>query len=510
MQECLECGSRLRETDGFCPGCGLRIHKFSSFPDHEDSWDDENEEYENDEDYEDDNWTHGGGWRDKERRDGRRSEPPSGRRDEYDEWHLERKSRYDDEEEDRHRERDREHSDEEEERHERRRWMEDEEHSWKTDRSEPGGQKTCPKCDSHLVYVEEYGELWCDECEKYPLVKPRSRDLDREMDGKSERRHERSIPDAEVDRRRKSKSCPGCNGPLVKVEEYGELWCDECEKYPLVERRKSEKEDRKKRCEETQELKPLPKIPDPDEVREHMKDEKRCPHCGTGLILAEEFGELWCDKCNKYPFVKRRPPDREKPPADLPKGVEELPKRRPRPKKSKGFERLITISIVFMAVFAALFAYQDIVLKEKAKQQHLSGQESIIRREAFTMISGDEVGMMFEFIRQAQLYENMSDEYFTKASNLFRYGQYGTPLYNDYFNKSMDYFNAALVSKGSFIQMMEMTYGYLYTDTDTEVPICHFHHLNEGNDIWVPVHGYGYRGEFPVSGEGFLRARGQL
>ena len=53
MQECLECGSRLRETDGFCPGCGLRIHKFSSFPDHEDSWDDENEEYENDEDYED-------------------------------------------------------------------------------------------------------------------------------------------------------------------------------------------------------------------------------------------------------------------------------------------------------------------------------------------------------------------------------------------------------------------------------------------------------------------------
>ena len=93
MQECLECGSRLRDADGFCPGCGLRIHKFSSFPDHEDDWDDkvdEDEEYEDDEEdegYEEDNWAHGGGWRDAEKRDGRHREPAPRRGDEDEEWH---------------------------------------------------------------------------------------------------------------------------------------------------------------------------------------------------------------------------------------------------------------------------------------------------------------------------------------------------------------------------------------------------------------------------------------
>ena len=85
------------------------------------------------------------------------------------------------------------------------------------------------------------------------------------------------------------------------------------------------------------------------------------------------------------------------------------------------------------------------------------------------MISEDEVGLLFEFIRQAQLYMNMSDDYISQAANLFRYGQYGSPLYNDYINESMHYYNAALVSKGSFVQLMGMTFGYEYTDYDPEV-----------------------------------------
>ena len=526
MQECLECGSRLREADGFCPGCGLRIHKHSSFSDHENDWDEEDGEYkggEENEGYGEDNWTREDGWRDAGKRDELEESVP-GRRDEDEEWHRERRPKYRSDEVERHRGRVRRHRDEDEDWREKRGWRDEdgeedreEELSRKFDRGrERHGKKKCPGCNSPLVLVEEYGELWCDTCEKYPLVRSRSKEKDRER-----KKSPKSPDHLDMDHHPRSKSCPHCEAQLIMVEDYGELWCDTCEKYPFVVRRdkdkdmkkdmgkerdveEEEEEDRKEdrrvdrekdrrvdrkedrrvdgkedwrvdrkedreKDKEMDELAPLPDIPDSDNDRRGGKEEEKCPECATPLILAEEFHELWCDKCNKYPLIKRRPRDEDISESELPDSVRGPVKRKTRPQKSKGFERLITISIVLLAVFAAIFAYQDIVLKEKAKQQHLSGQESIIRREAFVMISEDEVGLLFEFIRQAQLFMNMSDDYITQAANLFRYGQYGSPLYNDYINESMHYYNAALISKGSFVQMMGMTFGYEYTDYDPEV-----------------------------------------
>jgi ribosomal protein L37AE/L43A len=134
----------------------------------------------------------------------------------------------------------------------------------------------CPDCDEPLVYVEEYGDWYCRSCDTYPFVegprepapfdrgekrkkggrwrgKGKGKGKGRGNGGKGKRPRDEDdgwdddsgaerISGSRSKRRGRGRdesapsSCPECDGPLEFVEDYGQWYCEECDRYPFVEK----------------------------------------------------------------------------------------------------------------------------------------------------------------------------------------------------------------------------------------------------------------------------------